>query len=331
MKMQVILPFEDNPYTLMYHYTAFPMGIIQGNAKEDITPWLCGRHINCWFDKTWINQFCICVSDNYGVSDGIITSENISVFPALLEELFENPLQLFRTMIDQGTYPNGSYNEEFIPGKYSYQKEYYSHDFLLIGYDDVEQSFISAGYLADRQFHRFSIPYESMAQAIKTMRASKCSYTFWRFQPNAVFRLNLSRIVSDLCDYLQSKTSLKIYSKKRIWGMEAVEQLIVFFAESECIDSRYTRGIMEHKFFMQMRMSYLFEKGYLKKESYCNLSTQIYKMSESVRMLSLKYNLTGNQSLIPKICETMREMQRLEREYLPAVLNDLLGFLEEKT
>ena len=163
------------------------------------------------------------------------------------------------------------------------------------------------------------------------MQASKRAYTFWKFRSDAKFQLNLPRIVSDLGDYLQSKTSLKIYSKKRIWGMEAVEQLIDLFAESESIDSRYTRGIMEHKFFMQMRMKHLFERGYLKKESYCDLSAQIYKMAESARMLSLKYNLTGNQSLVPKICGTMHEMQRLEGEYLPAVLNDLLCFVEGKS
>ena len=38
MKKKVILPFEDHPYSLTYHYIAFPMGIIQGNAKKDITP-----------------------------------------------------------------------------------------------------------------------------------------------------------------------------------------------------------------------------------------------------------------------------------------------------
>lgn len=330
MEKKVVLPFEDSPYALMYHYIAFPMGIIQGNAKDDITPWLCGRHINCWFDKEWINQFCVCVSDNYGVSDHIITNETVSVFSESFEDLLGDPLQLFRRMIDIGTYPNGSYNEEFIPGKYYYQKEYYSHDFLLIGYDDIEQQFISVGYLADQQFHRFVIPYANMEQALKTLQSSKMSYTFWMYNPNARFELNLNRIINDLSDYLRSTTSLKIYSKHRTWGMGAIEELANMFSKAEKIDPRYTRGLMEHKFFMQMRMNYLFEHGYLNKKSYCSSSAQIYKMAESVRMLSLKYSFTKNRSIVDKICEIIREMQRLEAEYLPDVLNDLCQYKKGK-
>ena len=47
MDKKIILPFEDNPYTTVYQTGAFPMGIIQANAKDkDIIPWLCGKFIN---------------------------------------------------------------------------------------------------------------------------------------------------------------------------------------------------------------------------------------------------------------------------------------------
>ena len=57
MKRKIILPFDDYPIPSMYHNVAFPMGIIQGNAKGDITPWLCGKFLNCYFNANTENQF----------------------------------------------------------------------------------------------------------------------------------------------------------------------------------------------------------------------------------------------------------------------------------
>ena len=58
MKKKVRLPFEEQPVMRMYHNMAFPTGIIQGNAKEDITPWLCGKCINCLLNRNRLrNQF----------------------------------------------------------------------------------------------------------------------------------------------------------------------------------------------------------------------------------------------------------------------------------
>ena len=56
MKKKVLLPFEDKPYSQMYHGCAFSMGIIQGNAQKDLTPWLSSKYINCWYYEL-VNTF----------------------------------------------------------------------------------------------------------------------------------------------------------------------------------------------------------------------------------------------------------------------------------
>lgn len=60
-RKKITLPFDDHPIPSMYHNLAFPMGIIQGNAKEDIAAWLCGKFFNCFFMHTAIlerTKFC---------------------------------------------------------------------------------------------------------------------------------------------------------------------------------------------------------------------------------------------------------------------------------
>lgn len=42
-----------------------------------------------------------------------------------------------RNMIAMECYLNGMYNEEYIPGELAYQTQYYPHDFILIGFNDI--------------------------------------------------------------------------------------------------------------------------------------------------------------------------------------------------
>ena len=44
MKKKITLPFEEQPVMHRYHSMAIPTGIIQGDAKEEITPWPLGIH-----------------------------------------------------------------------------------------------------------------------------------------------------------------------------------------------------------------------------------------------------------------------------------------------
>ena len=99
MKKKVILPFDDNPYSLMYHGSAFPLGIIQGNATEDLTPWLSSKYINCWFAPTWGNKFAYYVTDHWATGYKILLQQRIDLFPEQYDLIFKKVvLFLFRKL-----------------------------------------------------------------------------------------------------------------------------------------------------------------------------------------------------------------------------------------
>ena len=329
MKKRVCLPFEDQPYTLMYHNVAFPTGIIQGNTTGDILPWLCGKYINCLLHKNSMamNRFNICVSDNWAVHDGILFRQRLDVFPEMFNLICGDYVSFFRKMIAMGNYVNGTYNEEFIPGKSNYNKKYFSHDFLLIGYDDVTGNFISVGYLKDQKFQRFLIPYDNMRNAIVSMKQSKLCFDFLEYNSFAQYTLGMNRIISELNDYIFSTTSMKISLAGKYWGLDAIQHLGCVFEDNaqkgELIDVRYTRGLMEHKFFMQMRINYLHAHGYIDVAHARDLSEQIYKMSTQVYLLAIKYNISSNKTIGVNIKERINEIVQIEREYLPIVLEKL--------
>lgn len=87
MAKLIILPFEDKPIALMYQTCAFCMGIIQGNAKTDITPWLSSKFINCRFSPLAKNKFIYYVFDRWCTecffqlkNAGFLRNKNVGFF-----------------------------------------------------------------------------------------------------------------------------------------------------------------------------------------------------------------------------------------------------------
>lgn len=70
----------------------------------------------------------------------------------------------------------------------------------------------------------------------------------------------MDRGLSDLQDYLDSTTLFPKAPKNKVWWLSARESLLHYFHETgqvySKIDYRYTRGLMDHKYLMQVRMAY---------------------------------------------------------------------------
>ena len=98
MKNRVELKFCENPLSTMYHNLAFPLGIIQANAKCDITPWLCGKYTNCFFlhKDALDTMFDICVHDNCALTDKILIQERIVLLRDFYEKLFIDYVKLLK-------------------------------------------------------------------------------------------------------------------------------------------------------------------------------------------------------------------------------------------
>ena len=328
MKKKITLPFEDKPYSLMYHGSAFPLGIIQGNTEQDLIPWLSSKYINCYFSPAFENKFSYYVTDHWATRDKILLRQHIDLYPEEYNMVFKSSIiNLFRKMLDLGYYPHGSYNEEYIPGKDCFQKEYYNHNFILIGYNDIEKNFISVGYLKDKKFQRYKIPYDCMEMAISTHKSPKISFNFWKFNEEAQFTFNYDRLIIELDDYLHSTTSLKINKQNRKWGMDAIRDL-GYYIMNTCknenyIDHRYTRGIMEQKNFMKMRIDYLINHNYLNQIKYSDFANEVHSLAESGHLLSIKFRITENKKIAEEINKIYQRMLDLEKLYLFDAFEDL--------
>lgn len=331
MERDIILPFKETPYVLSYQKSAFPLGIIQANAHDDITPWLASKYINCRYHPE--NIFDICIADNWFCVDGKLFFQCIHLAKNVLEDFSVNYIKFLQKMIDLGFYSNGIYNEEHIPNKTKYKKSYFAHDYLLIGYNSGEQVFYSVGYLADRKFQKFTIPYDSMNQSLESLKETTIPFYFLKYNQSAKYFFDNGLFLQELYDYLNSRTSAKLFRSDTYFGMNAIRKMAIDILsnakQKHEIDNRYLRALMEHKFLMVKRIEYLNSQFDLDILAIKESAIQIHKMAETVHLLGIKYSITREFSVANRIVELIDKMLILEAEYLPLLYDRVKNAQED--
>lgn len=328
MKKSVLLPFEYAPEAVTYHSIAFPMGIVQGNARQSVIPWLSSRYINCWFSSDLPCQFTFFDADNWGIEDKTLFHRQINLHHEQFHTLIGgSQTSLLKKMIQLGYYPYGIYNEEFIPGKEYFKKCYHAHDFLLCGYDDGMNSFISAGYLSNEMFQQFLIPYECMERAVTTLRRSYVSYDFWKYNHEATYQFNRSKIIQQLDDYLNSTNSQPVFMPGCTWGLRALMDAGRFIEDwhkkENNIEHRCTRSVLEHKKLMHMRIDYLLSSSIVNDRRYLACAQEALLLSKAGHLLGVKFRFTKDDSIPYRINNIYQKIVTLEKSYLPAVLSSI--------
>ncbi len=316
----------------MYHNMAFPMGVIQGNSKNNITPWLCYKFLNCLYNPSSANKFSISLSDSWGVGDKMVFHQQIQLFNDSYDIIGIDIIQLLENMIANGHYVVGNYNEEFIPGKQTYGTEYFVHDYLLIGFDKEQEVFHSVGYLTN-QFVDFEIPYTNMRNALTSLSNKKPVLNFYKYNDNADFAINIEKTMNALQDYLSSSNSLRQYTKGLFYGLDAIDKLGDYYqsnSNKDNFDHRYTRGLMEHKHIMLKRIEYLCTHQYVTDDKCVAKARMVHEYSAMIHNLGIKFKLIGDYKIISEIKSIIQEMKSVELSYLVSIKNDLELYLYRK-
>ena len=81
---------------------------------------------------------------------------------------------------------------------------------------------------------------------------------------------------------------------------------------------------MEHKNFMQMRIKYLLDNGYIDNNTFLTESQEVYKYAENIHMLGIKYNFSQKSSIGKSIYDTILIMLAKEYKYLNDLEKDLI-------
>ena len=329
----MILPFETQPYCLCYHNLAFPFGVIQGNGKcceVDVVSWMLRKFTNCVYDDSReTNKYEICLCDVWGVIDNLTTHQYINFSRATYDLLGIDILSFVKKSLALNYYITGVYNEKYIEGKSAYNQCDYWHDYVIYGYDDEAKCFYSAGFMDDGKFKSFKITYDVFLSSISDNMLKNIPFNLHKFNKNAPVKFNVIRITNLLKDYINSVTR-EGHRLNGVYGMEANVKLKEFFKKcfdydnNPEIDSRYSRAFMEHKFFIRLAVVSLCEKKYLNlTESQMKLIELVYQKARLIHLLGLKISKSKKYKLINKIIEQFEDIEKIEKDLLPIIVDTL--------
>lgn len=319
------LPFPDAPLYVCYHNKAFPVGIIEGNTKESLIPWLCAKSVGLGYNSTCTpHELNFSEADFWGISEHITDRLRLSAHKELRDAMKIDFAELLPKMLDNNYYVNGTHNERYIPGKSAFEKYDFMHDYLLIGYD--ENSYISAGYLSDGQFHIYHIPKENMIQSLTDISSSRFAIYFLSYNESALLQPDVPKIITDLETYLNYGEIDIDDPPGDTYGIAAMRKARRLFwdtmhAETPYIDKRSTRALYEHKWALAQIV-----QQFLDTEKHAQLWEALRtneKRAQTLHLLGVKLMLTGSPSLPPRIDALLESIIDTELQWLPALISAL--------
>lgn len=182
---------------------------------------------------------------------------------------------------------------------------------------------------ADSFTDRFSvteIPYTSMRDSLKTLADGKPVLLFYRFNSEADFSFDTLKTYTFLKDYLSSSNSLPQYTKGAVYGLEALDALREHYAslhQKNSFDHRYSKGLMEHKRIMQMRINYLYQNLHISNSHCVACAKEAYELSCVLHNMGIRFKMLGDDHILKEINVIMQRMKSIELSYLPSVKNEL--------
>ena len=311
------LPFNTNTFANTYQPEAFVSGIVFGENQKHL-PYFLSNYIRPVYYKNGATALNYYIDNPFLLNHGLIKRDYTIVPKTCLQAV--NWSNVARNALDNNKYVFGSFNDEFIPQKSSYNKQYFWHDYILYGYDDC--GFISAAYLADGHYHEFKIAFDDFNCAVKTLREHQFMH-FLEYDNSISLDFMLDLVINAFRDYITSK---ELNNDGTTYGLNAFR----LFANEvkntkEEIDLRSICFLREHKLLMKMRLEYMMNNNYIQPDSaviykYNDVYIQLHKAV----LLSIKYNITKNTNLLSHIYDIITRSLVQDQKILADILSNIL-------
>ncbi len=315
MEEKVYLNFEK-PIVRCYNHHAFPTGLINGNYKEK--GWIYNYFYTIYFDRDARRK--VDMKCDYFFEKENVFIKGYYIVPKLVNQSGDF-VSFLKSLISGGNSIAGIYDEFYLKHADTYQKLHFMHNFLLHGFDDKKNAFISSGYVRDRMdamWKTFEIPYKDFCEAVECEDGVICFNTFAPIIGH-VNEMRTDNLKRGLEEYLYPPNKDGI-----LYGIDAMKSYINFISIQMIergkmhIPSMY--ATYEYRKIMLERLWHMAE---IKIGPYCFYEKykKIYTKAKIMLNIFLKYCIKPMDSLAKKIKAYGEEMLLEELMLYEEILN----------
>ena len=331
--MRKVLDYTIPPIKCYLHH-AFPLGVFWNKNNQNIMNWFCLNY-NYIFGKLGPKNLFYSFFMNY---NSIPFLQKRDIYGDELENyLSSNSFYTFvRQSINNGNIVEVMADMYYLEENYCFKKEHCMHETLILGYDDVKNTFIIRGYFK-KIFKEMEvpqsqiIPFQNCAYygdnvAIKLYRKKEDTFLF----DSKSFLLQLNDYYNSINpSYRVSFINGTYYEPwQKSFGMEVYNLLIEYINTANPLDYKPLRVVQEHFESMKIKLEYIKKQKYIIVDC---LDEIISYYAESSAKADIIVRLALKQTLVsfPKNEELKHQIIEQLKELISSEQNKLKQFLEE--
>jgi hypothetical protein len=325
-----------------YQFYGFPLSIMA--TDDDTRDWMLSNFVNVEYDargQACDVPFCFSMFD-YAQSPWL---EHVR-----LDRRYHQGTDIVEVIWDalrRGYYVYTFLDEFHVPHREWYQQKFFPHDVLIHGYDGEADAFSLLGFDERFTFRTTRISRDALERAYHALdattlegkRLDEAPFLLWRFrsQPEygygrTVYPLDVPLIRRSLGEYLEGVDEAEHYRALRrprdvVSGVDCYEPLAEYldlYLQGEVpFDVRHLHVLWEHKHMMVLRLRRL-ERIHPEVGDLVEPFERVENLAHTLRNALLRRRLTRGRGPAPRWGETLKTIERSERE----ILERLVGVLD---
>ena len=323
----IVLPINTKPRIKNLLRNAIPLSII-GAARKDREDLIVLNNYIEVVSRPWYHFFDY---DNHmylnwpELSCCRLTKEFIKFSKASVPDIIIWGL-------NTGFYADVWADEFYIPLKPGYRNRHLAHNVLIYGYDQSGNVFKALSYIQGEHYAQFDLKPEDLIRSC--LSEYFCSVQLIKNNPECqvsydirILSQKLKRYVNSTYEYANNTKCVQ-YDQHQLVNYEACERFPQYIADvSESENKIYIvcfYSYVEHKRCMGWRLDYIAKKEGVETGFFSEYKEHSDMLSEKILKLGMKYNMTNNKSIVPRITDLMHELNEKELKAIQKII-DIIG------
>ncbi|MCR5148501.1 MAG: hypothetical protein K6C35_05990 [Eubacterium sp.] len=248
----------------------------------------------------------------------------------MVEVMEMDIIELICTAISRDYYVKVYLDEYFLPYRWTYKKQHYTHESLFFGFDNEKKELYGLAYVTDKDgyhFKKFAVSMEDVKEAYysqieKGVLSERIA--FMSCNPERFYEFDKETVKRGIYEYLNSIGTDKKYSSinnpddKYTFGIGIYDLLMDYYkggVKNKLVIPLHI--IYEHKKLMLDRILYMIDNHYLRHDqSIINGFYELAEKANTCKFLFLRYSANESEKAFRKMEKAINEVKRLDIELM---------------
>lgn len=323
----VRLPVNKKPVFKNYLRSAMPLSVLFSDREDKYNTFLINQYIDL-----------IAIPYNNTLDHNVYLYyqwDHFDFYRIHREHIEENGINVLGYIYNglrKGYYSDISLDAYYIPGKSMYNRQHFTHQLLIYGYDEEKDLFHAMTYTDAGQYEDLDVQSDDLIRACSTnhfvhINLFKRELTAREIYNGRKMRDKLFCYLNSInYDFDDMKYNKDIFDECQ-FGFNACKWFRNYIVEAcehkEPILSTTASTFTEHKSFMGIRIKYIADKEKIIIYNVDEIQNTFKKYSEMILNLVVKYNMTKASSVADKILKYIDLLIDMESETLSYLLQAL--------